>query len=159
MLGHVQKHEPGVNRPKIGRSSRFSYLPLKSIIDLAIMDPHVGGLPEGAVPIYDESGSSGLHDAMESALDQVFSAARKSGNGPKTFSEDVAAFTSAVHWNEKWICALIAFHIVLWILTVWNRKLYVWQCVTFFFVCALVWSSERLNSKGINHLSPYVSIF
>ena len=45
--------------------------------------------PEGATPIYDEDGSSGMADVIESLHEQVYSMAREGGNGPKNFREDV----------------------------------------------------------------------
>jgi hypothetical protein len=76
--------------------------------------------------------------------------ARQSGGAPTGFREEVAAFTSAVDWSERWIRALVAFHVLLWVTTVLSRKKFYWQCATFFFVTALVVASETLNT--IAHL-------
>eukprot|EP00613_Pedinella_sp_CCMP2098_P010103 CAMPEP_0171672812 /NCGR_PEP_ID=MMETSP0990-20121206/52205_1 /TAXON_ID=483369 /ORGANISM="non described non described, Strain CCMP2098" /LENGTH=181 /DNA_ID=CAMNT_0012258159 /DNA_START=100 /DNA_END=646 /DNA_ORIENTATION=+ len=103
-------------------------------------------LPEGAQPIYDVDGTSGFPEMIGSLNEQVYSMARESGNAPKNFREDVEAFIAAVDWSEKWIRALIAFQLVLWVTTVVTRNRFNWQVATFFFVSILVWGSETINT-------------
>mmetsp|Transcript_41238 Transcript_41238/g.81103 ORF Transcript_41238/g.81103 Transcript_41238/m.81103 type:complete len:186 (-) Transcript_41238:128-685(-) len=103
-------------------------------------------LPEGAQPIYDVDGTSGFPEMIGSLNEQVYSMARESGNAPKNFREDVEAFIAAVDWSEKWIQALIAFQLVLWVTTVVTRNRFNWQVATFFFVSILVWGSETINT-------------
>ena len=104
------------------------------------------GIPEGATPIYDTNGTSGMADALEAIHAQVYSMARETGNGPKNFVEDVSAFVAAVDWSERWIQLLLAGHLILWFTTVWTRRRFSWQSLTFFVVCSFVWSSEMLNT-------------
>lgn len=80
----------------------------------------------------------------------VYKMARESGGAPKGFREDVEAFTAAVDWSERWIQALLAIHVLLWVTTILTRKRFYWQCGTFFVVTALVVASETLNT--IAHL-------
>ena len=76
--------------------------------------------------------------------------AREAGNSPKSFKEDVEAFTAAVDWTERWIQCILIFHVVLWVTTIWSRRHFYWQVATFFFVTVLVGLSETLNT--IAHL-------
>ena len=103
-------------------------------------------LPEGAEPIYDVNGTSGIHEVIEGLQEQVFKMAKEAGNAPKNFTEDVQAFAAAVDWTERWIQGLLVFQVLIWVVTVGTRRRFYWQSGTFFFVCALVSLSETLNT-------------
>ena len=97
-----------------------------------------GGIPEGATPLYDVNGQSGMPEVIRGLEEQVYAMAREAGNAPKDLKEGVEAFVAAVNWNERWIQALVAFQVVVWIVTLFTRRMFVWQCGTFFFICLSV---------------------
>ena len=58
-------------------------------------------------------------------------------------------------WSERWIQALIAFHVTLWLITVTTRRRFWLQTTIFFAVCLLVFSAERLNSLAHEHWQSF----
>lgn len=58
------------------------------------------------------------------------------------------AFVAAVDWTEKWIQALIVCQVILWIVTILTRKWFLWQSITFFFICIVV-GSQLFNTQVI----------
>jgi len=101
-----------------------------------------------------EDGSS-IGDVIEDLQESVFELARNSDTGPKTFMENVDAFRHAVDWSERWIQALVAFHVFLWILTLSTRKRFGIQTVVFFLICILVFAAERLNAAAHEHWKSF----
>eukprot|EP00616_Rhizochromulina_sp_CCMP1243_P016878 CAMPEP_0118969460 /NCGR_PEP_ID=MMETSP1173-20130426/6556_1 /TAXON_ID=1034831 /ORGANISM="Rhizochromulina marina cf, Strain CCMP1243" /LENGTH=173 /DNA_ID=CAMNT_0006918705 /DNA_START=114 /DNA_END=635 /DNA_ORIENTATION=- len=112
-------------------------------------------VPDGATPLYDVNGSSGLNDIIESLQEQVYTMAREAGNAPSGLLDDIQAFTAAVDWSERWIQALLGFHVALWMITLWTRRYIWWQCGTFFAVCGLVWSAEPMNTWAAAHWQDF----
>ncbi|KAJ1458162.1 transmembrane protein 18-domain-containing protein [Pelagophyceae sp. CCMP2097] len=96
----------------------------------------------------DEAPEGDFADMMEGIQDFVFDAARKSGNGPQGFLENVAAFSAAVDWTEPWLRAVVCFHCVLWVFTLATRRRHNVQYAIFFLVTLLVGGAERLNKLG-----------
>ena len=56
------------------------------------------------------------------------------------------AFASAVDWSERWIQAVVAFHVLLWLSTILTRKRFGPQAFFFFLISACVGASETLNT-------------
>lgn len=92
------------------------------------------------------NGTSGLADVVGSIEEHVYALAREAGNAPQSFKEDVQAFVAAVDWTEGWIQLLLAGHAVLWATTLVTRRVFSVQAAVFFFICLVVFASERLNT-------------
>mmetsp|Transcript_10462 Transcript_10462/g.13569 ORF Transcript_10462/g.13569 Transcript_10462/m.13569 type:complete len:172 (-) Transcript_10462:163-678(-) len=87
-----------------------------------------------------------MEDIVENIKDEIFQIQRESGAGPQTFLENWQAFIAAVDWNERWIQAILGFHVVLFVMTVLFRKKQGVQVCIFFLICGLICIAEPLNT-------------
>lgn len=67
------------------------------------------------------------------------------------------AFTSAIDWNEDWIRYLLAFHVILLVLTILFRKNVNFQTGIFFLITVLVSMSEYINAYCSEHWREFSS--
>ncbi|KAI8977363.1 transmembrane protein 18-domain-containing protein [Mycotypha africana] len=68
-----------------------------------------------------------------------------------SFSEQVISFFKAVNWNQSWIIAILAFHVLCFIMAVYLRNRHTAISVYFFILLAFALMSQPLNDIGIRH--------
>ena len=80
---------------------------------------------------------------------------KETKNLPKNLYEDYEAFTSAVNWNQNWIKAIIAFHVLNYVLFIATRNNISVQVTSFFFLMTLMVFLEYINSYCFKHWSSF----
>ena len=81
-----------------------------------------------------------IHEQMEQLMKD------HGGRGPETAFEMWQAFTSAINWSERWIQALLIFHVTLFLAAVILRNNENAQMSIFLTVCILVYFCESVNT-------------
>lgn len=67
-------------------------------------------------------------------------------NGTKgSFSDDVQGFVHAIDWSEQWLRVLAAFHVCVWLLVFFTRRINNVQIGLLLSILALVYSAEWIN--------------
>mmetsp|Transcript_85 Transcript_85/g.244 ORF Transcript_85/g.244 Transcript_85/m.244 type:complete len:239 (-) Transcript_85:13-729(-) len=116
--------------------------------DFEIFEDDVGATMGG------EEGST-LFDTANEVLKDVFS----QSVGPETFREKIAAFSSAITWEETFIRCLLGMHVVLAILAIIfsRKKSFEGQVILFAIIAGLVYFSEKLNTYGQHHWKEFAT--
>jgi len=91
-------------------------------------------------------GGGGLSDIAAEQINDILASSKNVG--PQSLSESLAAFSSAIAWaDDQWIFLLIAFHAVLFILTIVTRNSFESQRNILFLVLPLILLAQTLNDK------------
>jgi hypothetical protein len=72
----------------------------------------------------------------------------KFGEAKSSFHADAMGFVHAVDFRERWLLALLAFHVALWLLIVSTRSRQNAQFALFISVLGAIRAAERLNALG-----------
>lgn len=96
-----------------------------------------------------ENYMDGMMGEIHEQMDRLMKDQR--GRGPETAFEMWQAFTSAINWSERWIQALLAFHVTLFVVAVVLRNNENAQMSIFLTVCILVYFCESVNTYCALH--------
>jgi hypothetical protein len=137
-------------------SPSTSQSPPDPIIDMNDVEPELSDVAD-----FHHSVHQTLNQIMNGELKppQMDSEAHLTDAGPTNFSEAVAAFVTAINWEEDgyWIYSLIAAQLLVFVLCVSVKRRTDLQLCMFIVVCALVYVTERFNSLLSLHHSKFSS--
>lgn len=105
----------------------------------------------------DEDGVGSFGDFMAGIEESMTNLMKASAKAPKDAYEHYQAFTAAINWKEKWIQALLAFHVFLFLITIFTRKKTDIQACIFFTICVIVFFLERINEYGSHHWREFAT--
>ena len=92
------------------------------------------------------------------ALKSKFMSMPSMKEGYQTFYDDFMGFFSAVAWKEeRWLQALLAMELALFVAVVALRRRFYAQMILLFLVGAAVYASERINAWGAENYRSFAT--
>ena len=74
-----------------------------------------------------------------------------------SFVDDVLGFYHAIDWSERWLLALLCFHLCVWLVVVGTRRHNTVQMVLLVALLAVVRSAEWINGVAGRHWELFAS--
>ena len=92
---------------------------------------------------------------LEAAMLNSLRSMRQNATG--SFVDDVMGFYHAIDWSERWLLALLFFHLCVWLVVVGTRRHNTVQMVLLVALLAVVRSAEWINGVAGRHWELFAS--